>query len=100
MITIIVDASRCKVSVNGHAGYDEPGKDIVCAAVSILVYTLAERLNETGNLIDAELSPGYAKIEAIGNAESATTIETIAAGFALLAGEYPGFVNVQNEGLT
>lgn len=27
------------VSINGHAGYDEYGKDIVCAAVSSIVIT-------------------------------------------------------------
>lgn len=30
--------------MRGHAGYDEPGKDIVCSAASILVYTLIENI--------------------------------------------------------
>lgn len=29
-----------RLSVNGHAGYAEHGKDIVCASASILTYTL------------------------------------------------------------
>lgn len=30
------------ISVTGHAGYAEPGKDIVCAAVSTLLQTFIE----------------------------------------------------------
>ena len=30
------------LDVKGHAGYDKPGKDIVCAAVSILIFTFCE----------------------------------------------------------
>jgi uncharacterized protein len=38
---IEVDASGClkNFSVKGHSGFSEKGKDIVCASVSILVYT-------------------------------------------------------------
>lgn len=32
------------VTATGHCEYAEPGKDIVCSAVSILLYTLAENV--------------------------------------------------------
>ena len=42
MIKVILtkkDANVNKVIINGHAGYDDFGKDIVCAAVSSTVIT-------------------------------------------------------------
>ncbi len=38
---VVQDSKRDRlreIRVKGHADYDEPGQDIVCAAVSILVY--------------------------------------------------------------
>lgn len=32
--------------IKGHAGYAEAGEDIVCAAISILTYTLVEAIDE------------------------------------------------------
>ena len=34
------------VEVNGHAGYDEYGKDIVCAAVSVLTVNMANSVEK------------------------------------------------------
>lgn len=39
MITIQIDNEYMGIRVEGHAGYDERGKDIVCAGVSALVRT-------------------------------------------------------------
>lgn len=45
MITVISDLRTYNVTIDGHACYaEEKGKDIVCAAVSILCYTLIEEL--------------------------------------------------------
>lgn len=38
------------VEVKGHAGYAEPGKDIVCAAISVLYETLKLNLREYSDL--------------------------------------------------
>ncbi|MCL6548747.1 MAG: ribosomal-processing cysteine protease Prp [Alicyclobacillus sp.] len=48
------DGGIVRFSVRGHAGYGKPGKDVVCAAVSALVYNAvnsAERL--LGAVLDA-----------------------------------------------
>ena len=45
MISVHYDRKKLDLTVQGHAGYAEPGKDIVCAAVSILTSTLAYILN-------------------------------------------------------
>ncbi|MGI6538896.1 MAG: ribosomal-processing cysteine protease Prp [Caldicoprobacterales bacterium] len=36
--------------VSGHAGYDEPGKDIVCAAVSAVVQTAVIGLTDVAGI--------------------------------------------------
>ena len=41
MIEIVYDRMRLRLTADGHAGFAEAGQDIVCAAVTILVYTLA-----------------------------------------------------------
>ena len=43
MITVTKE-KNC-VTVKGHAGYDEYGRDIVCSAVSVLTYNLQESIN-------------------------------------------------------
>ena len=40
MIQAEYDLDSLTLSVHGHAGYAQRGKDIVCAGVSTLVYTL------------------------------------------------------------
>lgn len=37
---------KYKVDIKGHAGYADPGKDIVCAGVSTLALTLIEFLRQ------------------------------------------------------
>jgi len=41
MIEVKYDRRHLTVTVTGHAKSDEPGKDLVCAAATILTYTLA-----------------------------------------------------------
>lgn len=38
------------IKFKGHAGYDEYGKDIVCASASTLFYTLSESLLKCGHM--------------------------------------------------
>ena len=49
MISVIVnrESSRiCAIYANGHAGYDDPGRDIICSAVSTLLFTAASALED------------------------------------------------------
>jgi uncharacterized protein YsxB (DUF464 family) len=40
-----------EIESKGHAGYGEKGKDIVCSAVSILLYTLVDSIDERDLLL-------------------------------------------------
>lgn len=45
-ITYTKDKSSLKVEIKGHAEYGRYGEDIICSAVSILAYTLAEAVRK------------------------------------------------------
>lgn len=60
---IVVEVTEQGISVTGHAGYAEPGKDIVCAAVSVLTQNLIKCLNTfTDDLDDCSIAPGAVNI--------------------------------------
>ena len=49
MISVIVNREGnriCAIYASGHAGYDEPGRDIICSAVSTLLFTAASALED------------------------------------------------------
>ena len=49
MISVIVNREGNLIRAiyaNGHAGYDGPGRDIICSAVSTLFYTAANALED------------------------------------------------------
>lgn len=52
MIRVVIEQTGVehRVTVAGHAGYAEPGKDIVCAGVSSLFVALCEAAQRDGAL--------------------------------------------------
>lgn len=76
-----------RLTLRGHAGWGRRGEDIVCAAVSILVETLARSLPEEA----AQLGEGFAEFRfAPGNPAAAFALR----GLSLLAESYPDNVKV------
>ena len=90
MIQAVFDGAH--VTVCGHAGHAPAGQDIVCAAVSALVYALAGRLRETGRLERFQSAPGYAEIA--GTGDCAREFALVRCGLELLARQYPDRVEV------
>lgn len=84
--------SKNRLTVEGHAGYAPKGQDIVCAAVSALVYALIGTLEETENVADVILRPGYAAVEA---KEETAAFDLMRCGLTQLADRYPDFVRVK-----
>ncbi len=90
------------LSVTGHAGMDDTGRDIVCAAVSILIYTLAQRLKDIAKP-KIYLSSGNAKISIKPHRNEMAVKEaffTVKTGFLLLADRYPQCVKINKESFT
>jgi uncharacterized protein YsxB (DUF464 family) len=71
MTRITYDRLELKVTIEGHANHDEIGKDIVCAGISSLTYTLAmyvDKLNHFGKTLFApniRLGDGNAEINVV-----------------------------------
>ena len=61
---IEVTVTKHSVSVTGHAGYDEPGRDIICSAVSVLTQNLIHSLCDlTGGTVSFRIEPGNTILE-------------------------------------
>ncbi len=90
---------------SGHSGYDEPGRDIVCAAVSVLGCTCVNSLeallgvqvllngNEDG-LLDFDLPP----LPAGSEAGAQLLMGALGQGLRDLQGGYPAYVHFQIKG--
>lgn len=93
---IEIHCAQHKITITGHAGYAEPGKDIVCAGVSALVQTLIQSIETlTQDTIKCTLSPGAAEINLGDLSERASVlVDSFFVGCTLMAGEYPDRVRV------
>ena len=95
---------RYLLIVEGHASFGEKGKDIVCSAVSILVYTLLNMLKDEESDKRLKLKreivrDGYfcVEIEPFDFSKNRTKgiIDTVVMGLALLNQEYPDNVKLE-----
>lgn len=60
---IVVSVREDEITVSGHAGYAETGKDIVCAGVTALVQGLIRSIEDlTSDQIQYDITPGRADI--------------------------------------
>lgn len=112
MVKVKFDYSEDKrsivLAVNGHAGYEDRGKDIICSASSILAYTVAQcvsDLHKDGKLLKKptiKLDKGNAKI--VCKPTEDAYVETLHVffvaerGYALLASNYPEYVRLKPFG--
>lgn len=104
MVTISMTYTDTTLTLNveGHAEQDEKGQDIVCASVSMLVYTLAQNIKwmyESHQLKRSpliEMEEGNSQVVAKPKADSMAvglqTFFAISMGFDLLAHNYPEYV--------
>lgn len=104
MITVQYHSKNCMLTVDGHAHSGEAGNDIVCAAASILAYTLAANVQEmeaAGRVREVmlELEPGHAEISCRPVHKYQSVVElvfsSVCAGFEILAADFPGNVIYQ-----
>lgn len=105
MIEIKVDMKKYKVEITGHANYDEKGKDIVCAGVSTLFFTLYNTLADVNEQMLNDLTPKYDEESGMGSVECVPKKEyrgniqliymTVLTGLQLMADNYPDYVCVK-----
>lgn len=94
MVSVV--QSNNKVKVAGHAGYAEKGHDIVCAAISILVYNLEDSvLNLTDDIVDFVYKDEGVYIEFHSMSEtSKVLLDSFIIGIGGLANNYPDYVEL------
>ena len=100
-----------RLTVEGHAGSDTQGHDLVCASASILAYTVAQvvsAMEHHGDLKGKpciELSEGDATIifrcknDDI-YAEARHTFFVAETGYSLLAHNFPQYLDIKSVGQT
>lgn len=92
-----------EITLEGHAGFREAGKDIVCAGISTLAFTL---INCLKNLKEREQVDDFSFIQRDGmlnisftggSTELRTTWETINIGFLMLEKNFSEFISISGE---
>lgn len=94
---IAVSVRKDGIEINGHAGYAEIGKDIVCAGVTALTQTLIRSMQGlTRDKVEYEVSPGRADIH-LGNLseEGKLLVDSFFIGICLIADEFPEYVRIE-----
>ena len=107
MIQVVYTPAQFRVTVRGHAHSGEPGRELVCAAVSALAVALSENVKQLRRLgllreLRLQLRPGLAEIRCVprmgARGVTRVILGAFCMGWAKLAREYPEYVAFQNGG--
>lgn len=104
MTAVRYDREGLRLEMEGHAGAGEFGRDLVCAALSMLMMTLERRMEERAErtLPQVRRAPGSFMIRCRPEREDEPlcreSFDTVAAGLALLAENCGGCVAFYLEG--
>ena len=84
------------ITITGHAGYAEPGKDIVCAAISAHTETVAAAMDKlTTDQIKSDIRAGNAVIRYGDLSEPGQLlVNSFFVGCQMIADEYPACVRI------
>lgn len=95
-LLIVVAVSEKCIEVNGHAGYAEHGKDIVCAGVSVLTQNLINSIKAfTDDVISYEVAPAQIHINYENLSEqSKLLIDSFFIGVCEIQRAYPKYVQI------
>lgn len=98
MIEIVYRPGEHRVTLSGHAGGGEYGRDLICAGVSTLCYALARSvraLEKAGRVGEVRicLSPGEGEISCTphprARGEAGAVFDAVCGGFEMLGEQYP-----------
>lgn len=95
------DGTPRKITVDGHADYDEYGRDIICAAVSALTLTAANAVEQfTEDQVDVEAKEGHFVMVFPGTISQASALlaNTLVLGLQGIADSYgEQFIRIRFE---
>ena len=95
--TFTESGHKLSLRLEGHAGYAEEGKDIVCAAISTLLQSFIASVEElTTDNLKCVISAGNAVIRYKDLSEQAQLLmKSFFIGCQMIADNYPEYVTVQ-----
>jgi uncharacterized protein YsxB (DUF464 family) len=93
-VTFTESGKKLSLRLEGHAGYADVGKDLVCASASILAYTLAYIVQQEDETADIRLDSGDTVIECVKTPTIRTAFEHTLIGLGLLEQNYPQYVKL------
>lgn len=93
---IVINRTENGISIDGHAGYAENGKDIVCAAVSVLYETLINSLSElTEDRVLYNEADGHSQIYYEDLSEAGMLlVESFFVGVLMITNTYADYVTI------
>lgn len=97
MINVKYCPSRLYLKVEGHAESADYGRDLVCAAASVLFQTLLKTLEAISDDVENRVFPGdsYVRYEPVTEDESdraSMAFATIAIGYDWLSNQWPEYI--------
>lgn len=108
MIDVRYNRKEISLTVKGHAQSGEAGHDLVCAAATILVYTLAanvsglcdDRAHARRPVIKLSEGDAIVKCSPVHGMKTVATLifDSVCSGYEILASEYPENVRYTVEG--
>ncbi|HHV60543.1 MAG TPA: ribosomal-processing cysteine protease Prp [Clostridiaceae bacterium] len=90
-------------TIRGHSGFDEPGRDIICSAVSAIAYTALGGLQELAGVVNHKERAGYMKFQLplLDNEEVERTariiLDTMVIGLRQIENTYGSYIKVVDE---
>ena len=84
------------INISGHAMYAEPGSDIVCSAVSMLSYAIANKIISIDEQFDLLITDS--QFEFINNLSNSTIdvlLETLYEGLLMVEDQYSKYINIE-----
>ena len=99
---IEVKRNGYNLTIKGHSGSTEVGKDLICASASILFYTLVECVSryESMGRCKAQIKAlsGDAEVKVIPSVEYENELlsafNTIMTGYEILESDYPEYIKI------
>ena len=85
------------ITIDGHAGYAEAGKDIVCAGVTALTENMIDSIESlTKDEIQYEISPGRVDIQFKNLSEDGKLlVDSFFVGICSIAEDFPEYVKIR-----
>lgn len=94
-ITFRNTPDKYRIAIGGHAGWDVAGKDIVCAAISVLIYTLLNAIQDFTYSFDK--SSANVMVTADKNEHNRHAIDTVMVGLWEVSRQFPDNLTIDGD---